>query len=108
MSDTWKPDYTVTPQRIVCAANRLIDGTVVLGIRHCDESMRATYETLNVSKEDSWKADQGFVDQFGKWLTRQEAWLIACKANQIYRYVGNQTKEDYGIKGTDLYSENLY
>jgi hypothetical protein len=110
MSD-WKPDYTLTPQRIVCAANRLPDGTIIIGIRHHDTIMRDTISNrINIEPMgEPWlESDQGFVDQFGKWLDRKESWLIACKANQIYRYVGSQTKEDYGIKGTDLYSENLY
>jgi hypothetical protein len=43
--------------------------------------------------------DQGFIDQFGDFLTRREAWEIAKDRGQILR--------DVSTPGT-LYSENLY
>jgi len=43
--------------------------------------------------------DQGFVDQFGDWMDRKEAWKVATDQNQIVREVSSP--------GT-LYSENLY
>ena len=43
--------------------------------------------------------EQGFIDQFGNFYNRQEAWIIAEKHKQI--------KPDYSIKGT-LFSEDLY
>ena len=46
------------------------------------------------------RAEQGFVDQFGVFLTREEAWDVASKAGQIVRRVGGD--------GGCLYSENLY
>ena len=81
-------------QRIVCAANK--DSStrkIVLGIRHCDRFMHDT-------DVDNRFAEQGFVDQFGTFLTREEAWKVAVAANQIIRRVG-------GDEGR-LYSENLY
>lgn len=45
-------------------------------------------------------AEQGFVDQFGAFLTREEAWAIASAAAQIIHPLP-------GREGT-LYSENLY
>lgn len=107
---TWKPDYDKTPQRIVCAANQHKDGALILGIRHFDEVMHDTIDLRKeINPDEDWRGcEQGFVDQFGNFLDRCEAWVIAVKANQIYRLVGGQTKEDFGIKGTKLYSENLY
>lgn len=84
----WEPT-----QRIVCAANRDVDGTLYLGVRHCDRFMHD-------AKTDQRYCEQGFIDQFGEFLTRQEAWKVAVAANQIIRRVG-------GDEGR-LYSENLY
>jgi hypothetical protein len=44
-------------------------------------------------------AEQGFIDQYGQFLTRQEAYTIALEQNQIL-YPGFDS-------GT-LYSEDLY
>lgn len=44
--------------------------------------------------------DQGFIDQFGDWLCREDAWVVAVNQNQVRRRVG-------GDEG-HLYSENLY
>ena len=51
-------------------------------------------------KETESPVIQGFIDQFGQFLTREEAWPIAERNTQIIRRVGGD-----GIK---LYSENLY
>lgn len=48
-------------------------------------------------------AEQGFVDKFGVFHNRQEAWKIAKDANQIFRNVGGDQSQ-----GGTLYSENLY
>ena len=49
------------------------------------------------------KSEQGFVDRFGKFHNREEAWKIAEPAGQIRRRVGGDT-----INGGTLFSENLY
>jgi hypothetical protein len=86
----WKPDYSVTPRRVVCAANRhKTKGIVVCGVRHWDKLMRGQVDAMG-EKPIGW--DQGFVDQFGDWK-------IATDQNQIVREVSSP--------GT-LYSENLY
>lgn len=87
--------------RIVCAANRDATGLIVLGLRHFDAFMRGYYEKLGVSKVPP--IEQGFVDQFGKFHTRKEAWVIAEAAGQIIRRVGGD-----GLERTGLFSENLY
>lgn len=91
--------------RLVCAALRLkIAGLesvspIICGPRHFDEIMRnAMFDShfpINL-----WKsAEQGFVDQFGTFYTREEARKVAEAQNQIIREVG---REDI------LFSENLY
>ena len=47
--------------------------------------------------------EDGFIDQFGTFFNRQQAWKIAEKRDQIIRRVGG----DIAHGGT-LYSENLY
>ena len=94
--EEWKPDYSVTPRRIVCAANRHRDsGRIICGARHWDNIMRS--QVKEGEKFTGW--DQGFIDQFGDFLDRQEAWIVAAEQDQIRRLVS--------ATGT-LYSENLY
>jgi len=84
-------------QRIVCAAVRLKLGIVVCGPRHFDATMRKMIDQLRLTVRD---AEQGFVDQFGNFLTREEAWDIAKARGQI-------RTENSCCTGT-LYSEDLY
>lgn len=101
-------------RRIVCAALRLGDA-LVLGPRHFDQTMRATIRALKGDDpEREWMhAEQGFVDQFGDFLTRREAFTVADQQRQIRRLVGSQHTwdRDSGLDAyfaQDLYSENLY
>lgn len=52
-------------------------------------------------QRSSGDAEQGFIDQWGTFMTREQAWRVAEVAGQILYRVGG----DYN--GT-LYSENLY
>jgi hypothetical protein len=107
---TWMPNYTITPQIVVCAANRHSNGTIVLGARHFDGLMRKTISDrcLGFPNETWNSAEQGFIDQFGKFLTRTEAWIIAVKMNQIRRFVGGQNTDSLNMDNIELFSENLY
>jgi hypothetical protein len=100
IQEEWKPDYSVTPRRIVCAAIRHKEtGRIITGARHYDKIMR---EQINASEGITfWKpsCEQGFIDQFGDFLNRKDAWRIAENEGQIRREVSSA--------GT-LYSENLY
>lgn len=98
--------YTEGQQYIVCAATRnTYNGAIICSPRHYDSTF---YATLNLHRETAdepsvrgWReADQGFVDQFGKFLTRSEARRIAAATGQIRRRCGGDHEE--------LYSENLY
>jgi hypothetical protein len=88
---------TVIGPRIVCAACMLPSGRIVVSIRHFDEFMLAS---IRDTYPEGGQAIQGFVDQFGKFYTREEAWVLAEKNRQILRRVGGDGKK--------LYSENLY
>lgn len=78
---------------------KMKDGSIIVGVRHFSPEMRATMQRLYGSGYHLKVDEQGFVDQRGQFLTREQAWLIAKANNQIRREVSEP--------GT-LYSENLY
>jgi len=90
-------DFPDTPRRIVCAANRLRSGLIVCGARHHDRIMNAQIQAAN---DDSLGEEQGFIDQFGTFVTREDALIIARAREQIRRRCGGDK--------IALYSENLY
>lgn len=100
-SPVWVP---TTRPVIVCAANRLADGTILLGVRHWDTNMRAQFKAkygTNTLKKSWWANfvrwmqgrppvptkhhvdDQGFIDQFSQYYTREEAMELAIQNEQI-------------------------
>lgn len=88
-------------QRIVYAAIKMNDGTIICGPRHFDEIMRTQLMRDKLVWDPKWnRAEQGFVDQYGLFLTREEAYIIAEFNNQIIREIG--------YKGNRLFSEHLY
>ena len=90
-------------RRVVCSACRSSKtGRIVLGPRHMDDIMRMHVRlTLDLDYHDY--DDQGFIDQWGVFMNRQEAWKVAEAANQIVYRCGGDT-----ANGGTLYSENLY
>jgi hypothetical protein len=67
-------------RHIVCAAN-LVDGMLVCGARHHDPIMREVYDRLGLDAiEHIRKEKQGFIDQYGQFVTREDAAFIV-KAN---------------------------
>lgn len=99
--------------RIICAANRCdVTKRIVIGIRHYDSVMQDQIANLQIAMEETdsftitpfeHNVTQGFIDQFGNFYNRQEAWKIADQNGQILRRVGGDT-----ANGGTLYSENLY
>lgn len=89
--------------KIVCAANKFVmkdgDELIIPSARHWDACMThiamVLGDRLTLDHEE-----QGFIDQYGNFYTREEAWIIAKKNNQIVHRVG-------GDEGK-LFSENLY
>lgn len=84
-------------RRIVCAANKWDDGTIIIGVRHWDKFMHKQADAYGISSK---KHEQGFIDQYGVFMTREEALELALKNGQRIRRCGGDSKE--------LYSENLY
>lgn len=88
-------------RRIAAAANRY-GGYIVVGARHHDIMMQM--QMMAIGYEKLWEfaggrdnEEQGFIDQWGIFLTRKEAWVVAEAAGQIRTY-------EFG-HGT-LFSEN--
>ncbi len=75
------------------------DGDVVVGIRHFSPEMRKIMLKAYGEKYHLKVKQQGFVDQMGVFLSREDAWKIAEERGQIRRQVSTP--------GT-LYIENLY
>lgn len=87
-------------RRVVCAADRRPDGMVVCAARHSDPRMHLQKALIG----GNWDgAEQGFIDQWGVFMDRLEAWQVAQAAGQIIRRVGSDDRN-----GGTLYSENLY
>lgn len=102
-------------QRIVCAAVRHPDGRIVCGPRHLDETMwrqilkvtprqweamKDECQQIGDESKDWGRGEQGFIDQRGDFLTREEAWPIADAAHQI--------RHDRNWQTGCLHSEHLY
>ena len=105
---------------IVCAAIRnKHTGLIITGARHYDSIMLAQILALSGCPQEiaanhkdhedqigeydasDWvMADQGFIDQYGKFYTREEALAIVKVTGQRVRRCGGDHKK--------LFSENLY
>lgn len=82
-------------RRIVSAAQRNSAGRVLMSVRHMDHNFWRAVLGLPDSADlpvgtpfpeaiQEWQgAEQGFVDNRGNFLTREEAWPIAMAARQV-------------------------
>ena len=94
-------------RRVVCAAIRAADGDLLLGIRHYSEDMHRQIEARHDGHKfaNRLDEDQGFVDQHGEWLSREDAYEIANMQDQIVNSRALGRTMDGKPK---LYSEALY
>jgi len=95
-------DPFVGKRRIVCAAINY-KNTIVLGIRHHDSFMNEEIKRLKFLFANEWDRTcevQGFVDQWGNFMNREDARIVASATNQIIKRCGGDTNQ--------LFSENLY
>ena len=93
-------------RRVVCAAIRAADGSLLLGIRHYSEDMHRQIEQRADGHKFTHRhdEDQGFVDQHGVFMSREEAFNVAARAGQI-KYPEHCGE---GLDGLKLYPEGLY
>jgi hypothetical protein len=94
-------------RRVVCAAIRAADGSVLMGIRHYSRDMHDQIDARRDGEKFKHRhdEDQGFVDQWGVYMTREEAMQVALAAGQAV----DMQRCGYGLdSGPKLYSEGLY
>lgn len=84
-------------QRVLCAAIMLENGLVIPGARHLDAVMTNVLMELEVPLESN--IQEGFIDQYGNFLTREIAYEIAVRRVQTI---------DSPYKHGVLTSEDLY
>lgn len=98
----WRWEKYGTQLNIVCAANRYKD-IIVSGPRHYSNNMRITIDALGgfklLREYAGDEYEQGFIDQYGTFHNRKEAWIIAERSNQI--------KFRDRLPTDELYSEHL-
>lgn len=90
-------------QRRVAAAANNYNGFIVVGARHFCPAMSMQLDAIGDDVLTAWcggrlEGEQGFIDQFGDFMSREEAWKVAAGAMQIIH--------DVGCAGT-LFSENI-
>ena len=99
--DYWKNNGIEPPQQmVVCAANRNDMGIIVCSARHFDTLMKETISALKYDEPFS-KWEEGFIDQFGTFLTRVEAMKIVKESGQPFDLERNGGSDD------ELYSEGI-
>lgn len=86
-------------RRVVCAAVKYPDGTVLVGPRHFDAVMLAQYRRAGLKSGED-ESIKGFLDQEGRFMTREEAHVVATEQGQIRRHLPGDNNR--------LFSENLY
>jgi len=101
MNDYWTENGIKKPRPfVVCAANRYGD-LIIPSARHHDKLMTDLIKAVGgLNKKD---AEQGFINQFGEFMTRKEAMIIA-------KAYGQPVDIERGCGGDNniLYSEGLY
>lgn len=70
-------------RRVSMAAN-IVDGHLIVGNRHFCPIMCMQINLLGLDdRQHDIRFDQGFVDQWGIYMSRQEAWDVAKARGQI-------------------------
>lgn len=94
----WKENNIPIPvEKVVCAANKFEDGTIICGARHWDSIMRCVAECLPLTGREQ----QGFINQWGVFLDRKEALEVVKNSGQPFDAERNGATDM-------LFSEGLY
>lgn len=103
---TWLGPVQYKKRVIVSAALRFTlmsgDPLVVTGVRHYSKDMHKILDVLECCGAIDYKIthDQGFVDQYSNYWSREDAYIIAKNAGQI--------NDDRNVSDKELFSEGLY
>ncbi len=93
--------------RIACAGLRGKDGYVMACVRHYDQHI--THNARNLRNPENYMRqfdkDQGFLDNYNIYWTREEAFIIAKAAGQLDVV---DDRVEHLLKGKELFSELLY
>jgi len=106
VKDYWEENNIPKPlQIIVCAACRIDtngegEDIILCSARHWDNVMRIQARAMGYL-DHAPAAEQGFIDQFGGFLSRERALTIVKRNGQKFDARRNGSK-------LDLYSEGLY
>lgn len=105
---TWIGEGHYAQRVIVCAANKYVlnngEELIIPCVRHANPVLSAQLNVLKeagvLDKVHCLPNNQGFIDQYYNWWSREDAYIIAKHADQI----------DYERNGhdRDLFSEGLY
>lgn len=91
-------------RRVVCAAIRhRTSGDIILGPRHFDLTMHAQIENYKLIFEEWNKAEQGFIDTWGTFLTREEALQRAIECEQLGPHNPKKCYPPHKLFSEDLY-----
>ena len=94
MGDYWQDNGIEKPQQIVvCAALQNHAGEIVCGARHYDKIMQIGIKARTTLFTNSFRAEnttQGFINQFGEFLTRREAMAAVKASGQPFDIKRNQ------------------
>lgn len=109
---TWAEGHPPVPRIVVCAANKYGD-VIIAGARHHDSVMKSQIEEIGGGDHKAgWTQlcdgtisgeraeQQGFIDQYGVWMSREEAAFVVTANKQS----GLRNPDHGGI----LFSEDLY
>jgi len=88
----------ISVQRTVVCAACIVDGVILCGARHWDNIMRGQAKAMGLKPGSSDKG-QGFIDQYGQFMDREEGKVVALASGQKLRNPN---------VGKKLYSEDLY
>lgn len=87
---------------VVCAACRVY-GVVLCGARHWDKVMRRQFALVSDEHKKTMprNEEQGFINQFGEFLSREEAMRVVKESGQPFDI-------DRNVGDISLCSEGLY
>ena len=89
-----------TQRRVVCAAVKGGD-IIVVGPRHFDDTMHMMISRFRkLTQREMFQGEQGFIDQWGKFMSREEALAVAIAAGQLR---GEKNQPTHLLFSEDLY-----
>lgn len=92
---------------VVCAACKYGD-LILAGARHFSPAMQSQMDKIKedglIDMDNLGRAEQGFLDQYDVFMSREEAYEVALHAGQL-----NTRRSKSGSKNSKtLFSEDLY